>query len=75
MTVNIDGTIRSGASGQRVRQLRVVTHNLLDKLIINKQDQYVWLKKNTSTGHIGTLTRKELCQTKNNLRKLIDIGK
>ena len=68
MTVNLDGTIRSHASGKRVRQLRVAVHNLLDKKFINKCNQYEWLQKNTTTGHVGTLTRIELCQTKKKLK-------
>lgn len=62
-----DGTLMSLPADADTKTLRTVAHRLCEKIWgewhsieCKKLEQYEWLSKHTSTGHIGYLEREEL---------------
>jgi ssDNA-binding Zn-finger/Zn-ribbon topoisomerase 1 len=59
------------------RKLRKLVHSLASKLWDYKNQEqrkkmYTWLKRNTRTGHIGSLNKEELINLYKKIIKLID---
>lgn len=71
------GALMSTPADYKIKILRMSAHDLCGKIWgewkgnCNKKAMYNWLRKNTRTGHIGTLSKRELERLINKLKKRI----
>lgn len=47
-------------ANKKLKKLRILAHEELDKCFYNKAVMYKWLKKHTKTGHVGSMNESDI---------------